>query len=108
MRTPYALLLILGLAISGCGIGHSEEPPMEELTMSVPTMSCPNGCFPIVKETLEKQEGVQSVELYPQASPDEITDRRVRVSFKGAFDADKAISALATEGFEGATVEAQR
>ena len=102
MRASFALVMILGLAISGCGTGHGQT---EAVTISVPSMSCPNGCFPIVKETLEKQEGVQSVELYPQAKPDEIDDRRVRVSLQGAFDADKAIAALAAEGYEGAAVE---
>jgi copper chaperone CopZ len=68
-------------------------------------MSCPKFCYPRVKATLEKQPGVQSVELFPQAKPDVIDDPRVRVSLTGSFDAAKAFSALDELGFEGAKVE---
>jgi hypothetical protein len=68
-------------------------------------MHCQKGCYPVVKETLEQQAGVESVKLYPQADPVKIDDRRVRITLNGAFDADKALAALATENFPGAAVE---
>ena len=113
-RFAFFVILVVGLAITGCGSSHTGDTPTaspviysadQDLTISVPSMSCPKGCYPTVKETLEKQPGVKAVELYPQAKPNEINDRRVRVSLSGPFDATKAIAALAEENFDGAKVE---
>ena len=68
------------------------------LTLNVPTMSCPHGCYPTVKETLESQEGVGGVDLVEQKSEDEIDDRRVIVRLDGEFDKGQAIAALADAG----------
>ena len=38
----------------------------ETVEMSVPEMHCPVSCYPKVKETLESQPGVASVELAEQ------------------------------------------
>src|SRR5438128_12470382 len=102
MSLRYAALMAFALAISGCGTSE------RDVTFCVPSMTCPKGCFPTVKETLEKQPGVQAVALYPQTKAGEIDDHRVRVSLHGAFDAQKAIAALAAEGFDGATVEQEK
>jgi copper chaperone CopZ len=90
--------------MTGCG-SVSDAPAGREMTLSVPGMHCQQGCFPFVKETLEKQPGIESVELYPQPSDDEITDHRVRVRVGHDFDADQAIAALAKKGYKEAKVE---
>lgn len=77
----------------------------EELTLEVPGMHCPFGCYPTVKETLTKLDGVEKVELVPQEKDDEINDRRVIVKLNDEFDASQAVTALAGAGFDGATVE---
>jgi hypothetical protein len=113
MSLRYAAVAALGLVMSGCS-GPSGEPQRaspviysagQEITLRVPTMSCQKGCYPVVKETLEQQAGVASVELYPQAKSAAIDDPRVRVTLNGSFDAEKAIAALAADNFGGATIE---
>lgn len=70
--------------------------------LKVPTMSCPHGCWPTVKETLAKQPNVESVELTKQAVADAIDNPVVIVKFNGKFDSEAAIQALAKAGFEKA------
>jgi periplasmic mercuric ion binding protein len=79
-------------------------PASSKLVMKVPTMSCPHGCWPTVKKTLEEQEGVASVELAKQSDEETIDKPEVTVHYNGSFDSSKAISALSESGFEGAEV----
>jgi copper chaperone CopZ len=97
MSLRYAVLMVLGLVVSGC---MAEK----EVTLRVPSMSC-KACFRAAEDTLKNQEGVGSVTLYPQANPNEIDDPRVLITVTGRFDAEKAIAALAAEEFGGVTVE---
>ncbi len=71
-------------------------------TLKVPTMNCPHGCWPTVKETLAKQPGVASVELAKQANETEISNPQVTLKLNGKFDLNAAITALAAAGFENA------
>ncbi len=73
-------------------------------SLKVPTMSCPHGCWPTVKETLAKQAGVASVELAKQANADAIDNPVVTVKLSGKFDSKAAIDALAKAGFANAEV----
>ena len=75
------------------------------LTLNVPSMHCPHGCYPAVKEALESQDGVSGVDLVEQESEDEIDDHRVIVKLDGDFDTKQAIAALADAGFSDASVE---
>ncbi len=77
----------------------------QPVTLEVPTMMCPFNCYPAVKETLEVQPGVASVELVPQKKEGEIDDRRVVVNVKEGFNADEAIAALSKAGYEDAAVQ---
>ncbi len=77
----------------------------EELTLEVPGMHCPFGCYPTVEKTLTKLDGVEKVELVPQEKEGEINDRRVVVKLNDKFDASQAVTALAGAGFDGATVD---
>lgn len=80
-------------------------PAVQQVTLRVPTMECPYSCWPVVKETLQKQPGVTSVVLAPQKDKDKIDNPLVTVDLNGPFDADKAIKAIAAAGFAKATVE---
>ena len=72
--------------------------------LKVPTMTCPHGCWPTVKQTLSAQPGVAAVELSKQAKEDAIDNPVVVVKLDGKFDAKAAIQALAKAGFENAEV----
>ncbi|MGN6134857.1 MAG: hypothetical protein ACTHOU_10170 [Aureliella sp.] len=72
--------------------------------LKVPTMSCPHGCWPTVKETLAAQPGVESVELAKQSNADAIDNPVVHVKLNGKFDSKAAVAALAKAGFENAEV----
>ena len=74
------------------------------LTMHVPEMHCPFGCYPTVKETLEQQPGVSGVDLVEQSSDGAIDDPRVIVRLSDHFDAASAIGALADAGFVNSSV----
>ena len=73
-------------------------------SLKVPTMTCPHGCWPAVKEALAAQPGVESVELAKQSKADEIDNPVVHVKLKGKFDSKAAVAALAKAGFENAEV----
>lgn len=79
-------------------------PASSKLVMKVPTMSCPHGCWPTVKKTLEEQQGVASVELAKQSEEDTIDKPEVTIYFNGNFDAPAAIDALSKNGFGDAEV----
>ena len=73
-------------------------------TLKVPTMMCPHGCWPTVKETLSAQPGVDSVVLAKQSSADAIDNPTVLVKLNGKFDSQAAVAALAKAGFKNAEV----
>lgn len=79
-------------------------PAANKLVMKVPTMSCPHGCWPTVKKTLEEQSGVAGVELAAQTEEGEIDKPEVTIFYNGSFDAPAAVEALSKNGFEGAEV----
>ncbi len=87
---------------AGAAIVPSGSIKLVSKTLKVPTMSCPHGCWPAVKETLEKQPGVASVELAKQANETEISNPQVTVKLNNSFDLNAAIAALAAAGFENA------
>ena len=64
------------------------------------SMHCPHGCYPAVKETLEKEAGVKGVELAKQKDPDVIDNPVVYISTDASFDSSKAIASLKAAGFE--------
>ncbi|MCG6155981.1 hypothetical protein [Rubinisphaera margarita] len=72
----------------------------ETLTVSVPDMHCPFVCYPRVKDTLAEQQGVESVELVEQKDEAAIDDPRLIVKLNGDFDAQSAVEALGTVGFD--------
>lgn len=72
--------------------------------LKVPTMSCPHGCWPVVKETLAGLPGVEDVQLSKQAKEDEIDNPVVELKVKSGFDAKAAIAALAKVDFKNAEV----
>ncbi len=69
------------------------------------SMHCPHGCYPTVKETLAKQEGVQDVTLAKQKDPDTIDNPVVYIATNGNFDAAKAIESLKVEGFDSEVLQ---
>lgn len=75
-----------------------------DTSLKVPTMSCPHGCWPTVKETLAKQPGVEAVELAKQSSEDAIDNPVVYIKLNGKFDSKAAVDALAKAGFDNAEV----
>ena len=80
-------------------------PAVQQVTLRVPTMVCTHNCWPVVRDTLQKQPGVREVTLAPQKDEVAIDTPLVTVSLNGPFDADKAIAAVAAAGFAKATVE---
>jgi len=77
------------------------------LTLSVPEMHCPFACYPSVKENLEKQDDVVSVELAPQKEEGVIDNRQVIVTYKQGSDPQKMIAGLDEAGFAGSSVAAE-
>jgi copper chaperone CopZ len=80
----------------------------EEVTLAVPEMHCQFGCYPAVKETLEGLDGVQTVDLVPQKSEDELNDRRVIVKLDGDLSSQTAIKALDEAGFPGSSIDGKQ
>lgn len=64
------------------------------------SMHCPHGCYPAVKEALEKEAGVKGVELAKQKDPDAIDNPIVYISVDSSFDSARAIESLKAAGFE--------
>jgi len=106
--------VVTGLAL-GCNNAESAPkakeatevavtPASSKMVIKVPSMTCPSGCWPTVKKTLEQQEGVASVELAKQVEEASIDKPEVTVFYNGTFDAPKAIEALSKSGFDGAEV----
>lgn len=80
---------------------------MEEagsLTLHVPDMHCPFGCYPSIKKTLESSDAVEAVELAEQKMEGAIDNPQVIINFTEGFDVDAAIAALTAEGFENSSL----
>lgn len=80
-------------------------PSTQMVSLRVPKMHCPFACWPKVKETLEKQDGVAEVTLAEQADENAIDNPVVHVRAAESFDASQAIDALAAAGFSDATLD---
>ena len=80
---------------------------MEEagsLTLHVPEMHCPFGCYPAIKKTLESSEAVQEVQLAEQKVEGAIDNPQVIINFTKGFNVDAAIAALKAKGFDNSSV----
>lgn len=77
-----------------------------QVSLKVPTMSCPFACWPKVKKTLESQPGVGEVTLAPQKESDTIDNPVVLVQASDSFQGTAAIDALSQAGFSGAELQA--
>jgi mercuric ion binding protein len=69
------------------------------LTLNVPEMHCEFACYPKVKESLKKSDGVREVELAEQGEEGVIDNRQVIVKYDPGFDLTKAIAQLSQAGF---------
>ncbi len=118
-----SLGLVIGCADSGTPSGHANSSTSTDahatvqttpvsfhagqtLTLHVPDMHCPFGCYPAVKETLEAQEGIdaETITLVEQKQEDTIDDPRVIVTLKGDIDSQQLLQALTDAGFKNSTV----
>lgn len=80
------------------------EGEIHLVNLKVPSMHCPFACYPSVKETLEAEAGVAEVELVQQQEEGVIDNPVVTIKAGDNFDLDKAITTLASAGFDGASV----
>lgn len=82
--------------------------PGDIITISVPSMSCTLNCYPKVKETLQKQEGLdaESVQLVEQEHEVTIDDPRINIKVTGPVDQQKILAAITEAGYAGATITA--
>ncbi len=114
----FTLLAVAAVLFLGCSQDKPSAPAssagavpvagalaVQQVTLRVPTMVCTHNCWPVVRDTLQKQPGVTEVTLAPQKDEVAIDTPLVTVSLNGPFDADKAIAAVAAAGFAKATVE---
>jgi copper chaperone CopZ len=70
------------------------------MTLSVPGMHCAFACYPKVKETLEKSDAVQGVELAEQKEEGVLDNKQVIVQYDAGFDVDAALALLAEAGYD--------
>jgi copper chaperone CopZ len=70
------------------------------LTLSVPGMHCAFACYPKVKETLEKSDAIQEVELARQKEEGVLDNKQVIVRYDAGFDVDAALASLAEAGYD--------
>ncbi len=110
---------LLGLACTGCNSSCSQPipgsstpvavtsaPEAEEsgetklISFKVDGMTCPTGCYPVVKSAIAKQKGVVGIELAPQKEADAIDNPIVFVKYKGNLDLDATFKAISRVGFE--------
>ena len=92
-----------GGAETSSGSTSASLPSIDKSTQLVSmkvSMHCPHGCYPTVKETLEKEAGVEGVTLAQQKDPNVIDNPVVYIAINNSFDAAKAVEALKAEGFE--------
>lgn len=80
-----------------------ESGAAQQVTLRVPKMHCPFGCYPQIKKTLENEPGVLAVELAEQQQEGAIDNPVVHIQTSGEFDAQAAIDALAKAGFDQST-----
>ena len=73
------------------------------LTLAVPKIHC-EFCVATVKQTLEANDTVDSVELAPQKEEGVIDNKQVIVKFKSGFDVDDAIAQLDKSGYPESSV----
>ncbi|MEO1615169.1 MAG: heavy-metal-associated domain-containing protein [Planctomycetota bacterium] len=75
------------------------------MTLSVPDMHCPFACYPKIKENLEKQDEILTVELAPQSEEGVIDNPQVIVTYKESYDPKSALAVLDSVGFgDGADI----
>lgn len=110
---------ILGLVCTGCNSSCSQPLPGSSapasvsqapeaevsgetklITFKVDGMTCPTGCYPVVKSAIAKQKGVVGIELAPQKEADAIDNPIVFVKYKGNLDLDATFKAISRVGFE--------
>jgi periplasmic mercuric ion binding protein len=72
------------------------------VSLKVPNMDCPFGCWPAVRESLTAVDGVESVELAQQGGQDVIDNPVVMIKTGTDFDPSQLISALPTRFGQGA------
>ena len=120
---------LVGLACTGCGSSCSQSMPTavtapsnsqvaskesapEEMgetklvSFKVDGMTCPTGCYPVVKSAIAKQKGVVGIELAPQKEADAIDNPIVFVKYKGDLDMDATFKAISRVGFEASEAPA--
>ncbi len=110
---------LLGLACTGCNSSCSQPIPSSPTPVAVTSapeteqsgetklisfkvdgMTCPTGCYPVVKSAIAKQKGVVGIELAPQKEADAIDNPIVFVKYKGNLDLDATFKAISRVGFE--------
>ncbi|MEM6468533.1 MAG: hypothetical protein AAF802_03110 [Planctomycetota bacterium] len=74
------------------------------VTLNVPKMHCAHGCYPTVKESLENEAGIVSVELAPQKEEGVLDNRQVIMTCKDGYEPNEALAVLENVGFGGASV----
>lgn len=80
---------------------EEEDSAVEKLvSLKVDGMTCPTGCYPVVKSAIAKQKGVLGIELAPQKEEDVIDNPIVYVKYKGKLDLDSTFKAISRAGFE--------
>ena len=88
-------------------VATDAEVNTASLKLNVPEMHCPFACYPSVKENLEKQDDVVSVELAPQKEEGVIDNPQVIVTYRQGSDPTKMIAVLDEAGFAGSSVVSQ-
>ncbi len=119
VRLAALVTVAFAVLLTGCSGASSSTPSptagaapspasaaaVQQVTFRIPTMVCSKNCWPVVRDTLQKQPSVTDVTLAPQKEEVPIDNPLVTVKLSGPFDADKAIEAIAAAGFAKATVE---
>ncbi len=111
----YALSL-LGLLALGCSSATSPAPEaatptataaaeavpadVRTVAFSVPGMTCPGGCAPVVKRTLEGLPGVVKCEV-----DFDTKTAMCSVEKDAQFESEAAVAALGEAGFKGSTLK---
>jgi hypothetical protein len=83
--------------------GTTEAPTSEEsklISVRVTGMMCPHSCLKDVKELIEKQNDIVSIELTPQKEPDVIDNPVILVRYRGDLKRDQTSKAILAAGFE--------
>ena len=102
------LMLVVAL---GCSSASSPSAPdaaaaeapagdVQLVSFSVPQMTCPGGCAPVVKATLEEMPGVVQCDVDFDSKT-----AICRVEKSQTLDSDAALAALAEAGFKDSAVK---